>query len=111
MSSVESKVSELSDSEGIYRLYPTKNIYTFLKLNTRTGQIHQVQWFRESEKEFSMPLNMKDLSSGRHSKFELYPTQNIYTFLLLDKSDGRMWHVQWSTDAEYRWISQIKEAE
>ena len=31
-------------------------------------------------------------------RFKLYPTQNIYTFLLLDTINGRTWQVQWSLD-------------
>ena len=27
-----------------YKLYQTENIYTFLQLDTKTGQIKQVQW-------------------------------------------------------------------
>lgn len=33
-------------------------------------------------------------------RFTLYPTQNVFTFILLDQIDGRMWQVQWSTKAE-----------
>lgn len=35
-----------ADASGarLYELYPTQNIYTFLKLNTKTGQITQLQY-------------------------------------------------------------------
>jgi hypothetical protein len=31
-------------TDGPYRLFRTRNMYTFLKLDTRTGQIWHVQW-------------------------------------------------------------------
>lgn len=39
--------------------------------------------------------------------FELYPTQNMYQFLLLDKVTGRTWHVQWGFEEKERWIQRI----
>ena len=39
--------------------------------------------------------------------FELYPTKNMYQFILLDKTDGRMWHVQWGTESSKQWIRRI----
>lgn len=41
------------------------------------------------------------------SLFELYPTQNMYQFLLLDKTNGRAWHVQWGMEDTKRWIRRI----
>ena len=40
--------------------------------------------------------------------FELYPTKNMYQFILLDKANGRTWHVQWGLEDEHRWIRRIK---
>ena len=33
-----------TDSTVVYRLFNTKNMYTFIKLDTRNGQMWQVQW-------------------------------------------------------------------
>ena len=95
-----------------YKLYPTENIYTFLRLNTSNGKIDQVQWNLDKDKEFITILNDVDLtygiSIGNHNgRFELYPTQNMYQFLLLDKTFGSLWHVQWGLDSKKRWIVQI----
>ena len=93
-----------------YKLYPTENIYTFLKLNTATGQIEQLQWSLDEKNEGTFTINAEDLSlidmgSGR---FELYPTQNMYQFILLDTSFlGRSWHVQWGIGDKKRWIRRI----
>ena len=92
-----------------YKLYKTENIYTFLRLNTSNGKIDQVQWNLDKDKEFITVLNDVDLtygiSIGNHNgRFELYPTQNMYQFLLLDKTFGSLWHVQWGLESKKRWI-------
>lgn len=84
--------------------------YTFLQLDTKTGRIRQVQWSLESEKEGSVVINDSDLSFGigyGSGSFELYPTENMYQFILIDKTDGRKWHVQWGMEEEKRWIRRI----
>lgn len=93
-----------------YKLYPTENIYNFLKLDTQTGRIDQIQWSLDSKKEFSRSLNREDLStswSETANSFKLYPTQNMYQFILLDKATGRTWHVQWGLSDNKRWIKRI----
>ena len=95
-----------------YKLYKTENIYIFLRLNTSNGKIDQVQWNLDRDKELITVLNDVDLtygiSIGNHNgRFELYPTQNMYQFLLLDKNFGSMWHVQWGLDSKKRWIVPI----
>lgn len=88
-----------------FKLYPTENIYTLLKLDTATGKIDQLQWSLDSDKEGSLTINNDDLSLGSGSgTFELYPTKNMYQFILLDKVTGRQWHIQWGMEASKRWI-------
>ena len=88
-----------------FKLYPTENIYTLLKLDTATGKIDQLQWSLDSDKEGSFTINNDDLSLGSGSgTFELYPTKNMYQFILLDKVTGRQWHIQWGMEASQRWI-------
>lgn len=95
------------NSQNRYKLYPTENIYNFLKLDTYTGIVEQVQWSLENEKEITVNINNEKLSWGSSSLFELYPTKNIYQFLLLDKSNGRTWHIQWGMESQKRWIRRI----
>lgn len=90
-----------------YKIYVTENIYNVLRLDTKTGQIDQVQWSLEFEKEGSVTINSSNLALSDKSLFELYPTQNMYQFILLDKSDGRTWHVQWGIEENKRWIRMI----
>lgn len=91
-----------------YKMYPTENIYNFLKLDTLTGKIEQVQWSLDEENEGSVSINSIDLSNGTGcGTFELYPTQNMYQFILLDKVSGRQWHVQWGNESSKRWMRRI----
>jgi hypothetical protein len=93
-----------------YKLYPTDNMYTFLRLDTKTGMIDKIQWSLDTNKEFIVSINSTDLTYGNgygSGTFELYPTQNMYQFLLIDKTDGRTWHVQWGMNSSERWIRRI----
>lgn len=98
-----------NQSKDRFKLYPTENIYTLLKLDTQTGQIEQIQWSLDSKKEGSVTINGDDLSwnAGIVGTFELYPTQNMYQFVLLNKANGRTWHVQWGMKDKERWIRRI----
>lgn len=93
-----------------YKLYPTENIYNFLLLDTKLGKIDQVQWNPDTKKEFTTKINDENLTFGygyNSGSFELYPTQNMYQFILLDKLTGRTWHVQWGLNEKERWIRRI----
>jgi hypothetical protein len=82
-----------------FRLFRSKNFYNYLKLDTRTGMIWQVEWGMEPGYEWIAPINLVPLADGKEvGRFTLVPTANLYTFLLLDQRNGRVWHVQWSTD-------------
>jgi hypothetical protein len=94
-----------------YRLFPTQNFWTFIKLNTRNGQLWQVQFDLDGINRFSSDLSTKSLVTQDqeiNDRFCLYPTQNFYTFLLLDQLDGRTWQVQWSKKPENRYVVPIK---
>ena len=93
-----------------YRLYPTTNMWTFLKLNTEDGRIWQVQYSPNNETRFETYLNLIPLATASDKKpgrFTLYPTQNMWTFVLLDTISGQTWQVQWSQDADKRHIIPI----
>ena len=93
-----------------YRLFPTQNIWTFIKLNTRNGRMWQVQFDINGNSRFETNLGLLPLVTKEeetNGRFTLYPTQNIYTFILLDQLDGREWQVQWSKESEQRLIVPI----
>ena len=93
-----------SDSAVTYRLFSTRNMYTFIKLDTRNGKMWQVQWSNKG-KEYRSESTLSDISQvnkdeEKNGRFFLYPTTNIYTFILLDQIDGRTWQVQWGKEEE-----------
>ncbi|MDZ7649814.1 MAG: hypothetical protein U5K54_23225 [Cytophagales bacterium] len=98
-----------TDSTVVYRLFSTKNLYTFIKLDTRNGKMWQVEW-STGDDTFQVPLSLTTLVSSveeKKGRFFLYPTINIYNFILLDQIDGRVWQVQWSTEAKNRLVVPI----
>ena len=98
------------DTPVNFRLYQTNNRWTFLKLDTRYGIITQVQYDTEGN-EMEYPLNYLPLVEEKEAKsgrFFLYPTENNFTFILLDQIDGRVWQVQWNIDKEKRGVWAIK---
>ena len=101
---------EFIENGVAYRLCPTQNMWTFIKLNTRNGLMLQVQYDVNGSNRFETYLNLAPLISKENEendRFTLYPTQNIYNFILLDQFDGRLWQVQWSTEIEMRLIIPI----
>lgn len=71
----------------------------------------QLQYSMKSVDRLVTFLNLEPLVSEEkevNDRFTLYPTQNIYTFILLDQLDGKTWQVQWSIDPENRVIIPIE---
>ena len=94
-----------------YKLFPTQNRWTFLKLNTKNGMIWQIQYDIEGENRFETFLNLLPLVDKEKetiNRFTMYPTQNIWTFILFDQIDGKSWQVQWSQQPENRGIWPIE---
>ena len=96
--------------EPIYKLYPTQNMYTFLELNTMTGQIWIVQWSTSGNRmKYVLDIEERIFSWDEKiaGRFELYPTENMYNFVLLDNIKGYCWQVQWSFDQDKRLVIMI----
>lgn len=94
-----------------YKLYPTNNVWTFLKLDTCLGYVWQVQYTVNNDNRWQILFVYSRLDweeswepMDNIGRFELYPTQNTYNFLLLDKKTGRIWQIQWSTESENRGV-------
>lgn len=93
-----------------YRLYKTTNNWIFIKLDTRTGMIWQLQYSVSDNDRCVVVLSDKNLAKDKKEtvgRFTLYPTANIWTFILLDQIDGIAWQVQWAFDEEDRFILPI----
>ncbi len=100
-------LAQANDSSA-YQLYPTQNYWTFIKLDTRNGKMWQIHFsIKENENRGQLILNSSPLvftTDEIKGRFALYPTQNMYNFLLLDKISGDLWQVQWSMDIKNRGI-------
>ncbi len=89
-------------------------MWTFIKLDTRNGQMWQVQYDIKNNNRFVTYLNSVPLAAKEEEeeevtdRFTLYPTQNTFNFILLDQLDGRTWQVQWSTEAANRVVIPIE---
>ena len=108
---MEAYLSQLREPR--YQLFKTQNMWTFLKLDTMTGQIWQVQFsIKGSDYRFETALDTNPRISEYFDeaicgRFTLYATDNMYNFILLDQIDGRCWQVQWSTEPENRGVLRI----
>ena len=100
----------LMDDSPVYELYRTDNMWTFLKLETSTGKIWQVQYAVGDGDAFQVVLNDISLAfDGMETagRFKLHPTDNIYNFLLLDTHTGSVWQAQWSQNPDNRGVIPI----
>jgi len=83
-----------------YRLFPTSNYWTFIKLDTSNGRLWVVQYSMETSNRFEYPLSSFTYcltSEAKNGRFTLYSTTNIHTFIMLDQENGKLWQVQWGT--------------
>ena len=107
----DNKVYFSPDTNVTYRLFKTQNMHIFIKLTTSNGTMTLVQFSTSSTRDI-MQADLSDIelatgTEAKNGRFYLYPTDNFYTFLLLDQIDGRVWQVQWSTNPEDRGIFRI----
>ena len=88
-----------------FKLIPTKNMWIFIKLDTGNGRTWLVQYSTSEDNRLETSLCDKPLvlypvpTAGR---FELYPTENTYNFILLDKDFGTTYQVQWGVESKDR---------
>ena len=99
-----------------YKLYPTENMWTFLQLETFSGRVWQVQYsINDDSSRVRVVINDIDLADAEDDtdedefagRFELYPTKNMYTFLLLDTKTGYIYQIQWSSDSQRRGLVDV----
>lgn len=97
-----------------FELYETQNMWTFIKLNTATGEIWQVQYtLSDDHPSLETVLNDRPLIVTTNpnekipGRFSLYPTKNLYNYILLDQMDGRVWQVQWGFEPDKHMVMPI----
>ena len=82
---LDAYLSQLREPQ--YKLYSTENMWTFLKLDTQSGKIWQVQYSVGNDYRGEIDLNVNSLVTGdslKNGRFTLYPTKNLSNFVLLD---------------------------
>lgn len=110
---LNSQIQEKQFSKNtIYQLFPTDNYWTFLKLDTRNGKIWQVHFTISNDGyEGEQILNSNSLLMAdeieENGRFNLYRTNNMYNFILLDQINGKTYQVQWNSEKEKRFVSRI----
>lgn len=87
--------------EAKFRLFKTENTWNFLELDTQTGKVWQVQFAVDADaNRVKIPINTEALAKeGKAGRFTLYPTKNMYNFILLDQENGKSWQVQFAMDS------------
>ena len=85
-----------------YKLYPTEDIWTYLKLDTQDGTITIVRYpIKEASTEVYLGRpNESSSKTAKIGRYELYPTSNIWRFILIDQIDGDVYQVQWNVERE-----------
>ncbi|MBC8305596.1 MAG: hypothetical protein H8E55_58755 [Pelagibacterales bacterium] len=56
---------------------------------------------------FEERLSLKFDNIELNGRFKLYPTGNMYNFIMVDVINGRSWQVQWSTKKDERLVLRI----
>ena len=87
------KVVIPSSKRANYALYPAIT-GVFLRLDTRDGTILAVV---PSNPQKNRVLNAEPLALDKApGRFELYPTDSSWVWLLFDSETGEMWNLKWS---------------
>ena len=88
-------VQNSANSNAKYILYPTTNMWAFLKLDTSTGIVTQVHFSVGDDNRAEVNLNPYSLlgydETPTNGRFALYPTQNMFNFILLDTKSQVHW--------------------
>jgi hypothetical protein len=62
-------------------------------------------------KAYSKPYTLKEYIDAsiiaKNGRFKLYPTDNMYNFIMVDVVNGNTYQVQWSTKSKERFISRF----
>jgi hypothetical protein len=89
-----------------FKMLSTQNLFIFLKLDTATGKIWMVQYGMGDRKGVVVPLDDTSLldpeATEVNGRYELYSTENMFTYILLDTQKGNTYQVQWNIEEENR---------
>ena len=88
-----------------YEFFQTRNYHNQLRLNTKTGEVYQVQ----DDGGSWIVNNAFTPESTTPYRYWLYPTQNMWTFILVDMFTGKLWQTQYSVEGDNRFSVPINE--
>lgn len=93
-----------------FKMIETDNIHILLKWDTRTGKTWMVQYGLSDTPALENLIHRSNILTEEESwngRFELYPTKNMFNFIMIDTYNGDTYQVQWSTDEEYCFTAPI----
>lgn len=93
-----------------FKMIETDNIHILLKWDTRTGKTWIVQYGLSDTPALENLINRSHIITEEESwngRFELYPTKNMFNFIMIDTYKGNTYQVQWSTNEEYCFTTPI----
>ena len=77
-----------------YKFYQTENIHNQLRLDSKTGEVYQIQ--SDGGKFLVHPPTT--LENEKPGRYRLYKTENMWTYILLDRFTGKLWQCQYSVE-------------
>ena len=86
----------LTVSSQTYEFFQTQNYHNQLRLNTKNGEVYQVQ---DDGRNWLVSSAITPESSTPY-RYWLYPTQNFWTFILVDLFTGKLWQTQFSINGD-----------
>lgn len=95
--------------QGRFQMFATKNMWTFIMLDSYNGRLWQVQYDTKSlDNLLCVTINDQELASENRSVFSIQPMTSMYQYYLINDKSGEMWQFQWTTDGpDYRWIKKV----
>ena|SRR5690606_27643040 len=85
-------ILSFSSQAQTFKLYQTRNIHNQLRLNTKTGEVWQIQ---DDGLKFMVKSEITPYNDTEN-RYLLQITDNIWTFILLDRFSGKIWQCQFS---------------
>ena len=82
-------------SAQTYEFFHTKNYHNQLRLNTLTGEVYQVQ----DDGGMWLVCSALTPTSSTPYRYWLYPTRNMWTYILVDLFTGKIWQCQYSVES------------
>lgn len=109
---IDACCEKISNRAPRYKMFKTDNVYNLIKLDTATGRLWLVQYGMNDAVD-AMTYEIDDNSllwsweEKRAGRFDLYPTNNKYNFILIDTETGDTWQVQWHISDDKRFRKRI----